>query len=316
MDLHLHLHRLLEVKLGTGFYLLDHPNPNGDHFYTTRRKKIKGQVMHITAGLEDIDLLGPDNSAEGVVRYAATTDREVSWHSSSDTDSYIYLLPYNYTAFQCINYNSSTAGHEISKLETNWTDDNPEVVKRRLIKAADAIRPNMLAYGIPFRKATKAELDHAIATDGPPVGLISHWELDPDRRSDPGLSHGVDTFPWDQFISILKDGTQPEKDGLDMADLADVEQAVRNVFNIQDSLQFPQGQVNNDKLALILVGHIDLALNGVTTVKSLISAVKASTDLQGDDEQKVLDALAVAEATIISALPDEPATVNPSTTVV
>lgn len=193
-----------------GFYLLDHPNPNGDHFYTTRRSRIKAQVIHITAGLEDIDLIGPDNSAESVAHYAATTPREVSWHTSSDTDSVIHLLPYSFTAFQCVNYNSTTAGHEISKLETNWRDDDPRVVERRLIKAAEAIRKDMLANQIPFRKATKAEVDHAISANGPPVGMISHHELDPSRRTDPGWARIggqlVDTFPWDQFITILKDG--------------------------------------------------------------------------------------------------------------
>lgn len=199
------------------FYLLDHPNPNGNHFYTTRKKRIKGQIIHITAGLEDTDLRGPDSTAEGEARYAASTDREVSWHSGSDTDSFVKLLPYSYTAFQCIDYNSTTAGHEISKLETDWRDDDPDVVLARLIKAADCIRPDMLANGIPFRKASKVELDHAIATDGPPVGMIGHGELDPTRRTDPGLVKGVDTFPWGQFIDILKNGS-PTPEEEDMTD--------------------------------------------------------------------------------------------------
>jgi hypothetical protein len=194
-----------------GYYLLDHPNPNGNHFYTTRRGTIKGQIIHITAGLQDTDLRGPDSTAEGEARYAATTAREVSWHSGSDTDSYVKLLPYSYTAFQCINYNSTTAGHEISKLEVNWADDDPEYVKALLTQAADCIRPDMLSNGIPFRKATKHELDLAIQNNSSPVGMIGHHELDPTRRSDPGwVTAEKDTFPWDQFISILKQDTNVE----------------------------------------------------------------------------------------------------------
>ena len=194
--------------MDTGYYLLDHRNPNGDHFYTTRRRPLIAQIMHITAGLEDIDLIGKDNSAEGVSNYAATTPRSVSWHTGSDTDGFIDLLPYDYTAFQCVDYNSSTAGHEISKLETDWRDDNPEVIRRRLHWAAEAIRPKLIKYKIPMRKVSKAEVDKAIANGGPPVGLISHGELDPSRRTDPGwVWEGgklIDTFPWTQFFAILR----------------------------------------------------------------------------------------------------------------
>lgn len=202
------------------YYLLDHPNPNGDHFYTTRRKPLIAIVVHITASIEDIDLIGPDRTCEAEAKYAATTSREVSWHSGSDTDSYIDLLPYSYTAFQCINYNSSTAGHEISKSETDWRDDDPEVIRRRLNNAADAIRPKAEKYRIPYRKATKAEVDNAIANGGPPVGFISHHELDPTRRIDPGWVNGVDTFPWTQFFTILRNGSQNSGEDLSIVDPA------------------------------------------------------------------------------------------------
>lgn len=193
----------------TNFYLLDHPNPNGNHFYTSRRGKIKGQIIHITASIEDIDLVGPDRTCEAEAKYAATTSRQVSWHTGSDTDGYLNLLPYGYTAFQCINYNSTTAGHEISKTETDWRDDDEDVIERRLFWAAEAIRGPMKFAGIPFRKATKQELDHAIATNGPPVGMVGHTELDPTRRSDPGMVRGVDTFPWARFINVLKSVAPP-----------------------------------------------------------------------------------------------------------
>src|SRR5688500_6361688 len=97
-----------------GFYLLDNPNPNGPFYYTTRRGKILAMVVHITAGLEDLDATN-DHSAEATARYAATTSRPVSWHLGSDTDSGFHLLPASYTAFHVRGYNSTTIGHEISK---------------------------------------------------------------------------------------------------------------------------------------------------------------------------------------------------------
>lgn len=188
-----------------GYWLLDHRNPYGNHFYPTRNRKLKAIVVHCTAGLEDLDLKGPDNSAEGTARYAATTLRDVSWHSGSDTDTFIDLLPYSYTAWQCVNYNSSTAGHEISKLNMDWNAVSKQWRDRVLFVTAlgpdgkGGLRKKAVENGIPFRRATKAELDHAIATDGPPVGFISHADLDPSRRTDPGRN-----FPWSQFLNLLK----------------------------------------------------------------------------------------------------------------
>lgn len=184
------------------YYLLDNPNPNGPNYYKTRRGSVLACVVHVTAGLQDTDG-GPDSSAEKTARYAATTDRAVSWHSSSDSDSNFLLLPDSYTAFQCVGYNSRTIGHEISKTDVVWGDENPEWVKRTLFNAAESLRPRLKTLGIPLRHATKAELDHAIAVNGKPVGLVAHSDLDPTRRRDPGAD-----FPWTRFLNLLV-GTTP-----------------------------------------------------------------------------------------------------------
>lgn len=185
-----------------GFYLLDHPNPNGPHYYTTRRGRVRAIVVHITAGLEDLDATD-DHSAENTARYAATTDRAVSWHSGSDADSAFDLLPDTYTAFQCQGYNSTTYGHEISKRHTDWRDMPEPWHSRTLALAARHLAQKAAVLGVPRRHATRAELDRANASGGDPVGFIGHWELDPDRRSDPGLVGKVDTFPWDDFFALM-----------------------------------------------------------------------------------------------------------------
>lgn len=204
-----------------GFFLLDNRNPNGDHFYPSRRKPLLAIVVHITAGLEDRDNIGPDASAEDTAHYAATTDRDVSWHSGSDSDSWVDLLPYSYTAWQCVNYNSSTAGHEISKAETDWRDDPAEWVTRTLTVAGVGLGKKARANGIPLRKCTRAELDNAIAHGGPPVGFISHHELDPTRRTDPGWVGSTDTFPWARFFAIAN-GQPQEVDPLVSITLDDI----------------------------------------------------------------------------------------------
>lgn len=207
-----------------GFYLLDRRNPFGDHFYTTRNSRLLAIVVHVTAGADDLDALD-DLSAENVSAYAATTDRDVSWHSGSDTDSWVQLLPAHYTAWHASNYNSVTYGHEISKRTTDWRNVPENWIDKTLRMAAlgpdgkGGLRKIAADNGIPLRWATKAELDHARATGGNPVGFITHAEIQWADRRDPGyVTEGgrvIDTFPRDRFMSLLRSGatiTLPEED--------------------------------------------------------------------------------------------------------
>jgi len=199
-----------------GYYLLDNHNPNGDHFYDSRRLNLTAITVHITAGLEDLDTVD-DHSAENTAAYAASTSREVSWHSGSDADSYLYLLPPHYTAWHAGNYNSSTYGHEISKKHTDWRTMPEDWVRKTLKNAAKALAPIVRQYNIPIRKATRAEVDRARVT-GVPVGFISHAELQPQDRTDPGWVSGIDTFPWQQFLGYVQayvSGTEPDEEDED-----------------------------------------------------------------------------------------------------
>lgn len=196
------------------YYLIDHKNPNGEHYYRSRRGTVLAIVVHITSGLEDLDGVD-DHSAENTARYAATTDRQVSWHSGNDTDSSLDLLPSSYTAFHCQGFNSRTYGHEISKKHPDWRGMDPLWIARTLGRAAAHLAPKAAELGIPIRKARRADLEAAIAINAAPVGFIGHWELDPGRRSDPGRVGQLDTFPWDPFLAALRGpGTQPQEDDM------------------------------------------------------------------------------------------------------
>lgn len=196
-----------------GFYLLDRRNPYGDHFYTTRNNRLLAIVVHVTAGADDLDALN-DLSAENVSGYAATTDRQVSWHSGSDADSWVSLLPAHYTAWHASTYNSVTYGHEISKRTTDWRNVPENWIDKTLRMAAvgpdgtAGLRRIAADNGIPLRWATKAELDHARATGGGPVGFITHAEIQWDDRRDPGyVTEGgrtFDTFPRERFMNLLR----------------------------------------------------------------------------------------------------------------
>lgn len=212
----------------TGYYLLDNRNRHGDHFYPQREKPVLAIVVHITAGLEDLDYTD-DQSAEATARYAATTDRRVSWHSGSDSDSYLRLLPTSYTAWHATGYNSCTIGHEVSKKDTVWADEPPEWRTRTLSNTAACLAPDVRRHKIPLRRATKAELDAAIAHyertgEARPVGFVAHADLDPTRRSDPGKD-----FPWARFLSLFAQ----EEDDMPLTDddVARVARALREELN-------------------------------------------------------------------------------------
>lgn len=181
------------------YRLLDDRNRHGDHFYTTRRNTLVAIVVHVTAGLED--LKGRDDSAEATARYAGTTEREVSWHSGSDADSCVHLLPPAFTAWHVTGYNSSTYGHEISKADTDWSKMPAGWVDRTLSQAARCLTPIAADAGIPVRHITRGQLDRAIAAGDPSQGgFIGHDVLDPRRRGDPG-----EDFPWSRFLSLMED---------------------------------------------------------------------------------------------------------------
>jgi N-acetyl-anhydromuramyl-L-alanine amidase AmpD len=208
-----------------GYYLLDNRNPYGDHFYPSRRKPLRVIVLHITAGLEDLDLIGRDASAEQTARYCATTDRQVSWHAGADSDSWLNLLPASYTAWHASDYNSGSWGLEISKTDISWGDEPKAWVERTLTNAAAACRPVAAKYGIPHRLLTRAQVDAGMD------GFTYHSRLDPTRRSDPGPD-----FPIARLFELLKG------DWLAMATEAQVRAIVRE--EVADALR-KDGVVSN-----------------------------------------------------------------------
>lgn len=204
----------------TGYYLLDADVRGPRKWYEGRRSPVRLIVLHITAGLEDLDG-GSDHSAEATARYAATTDRAVSWHSGCDTDSVIRLLPPSYTAFHCQGYNSSSVGLEISKKGIRWQGMDPIWTDRTLANAAAAVRPWMDEFGIPPRLLTRPQVDAG------QTGFTYHSRLDPMRRSDPGPD-----FPWNAFAAHL---TQKDDDMPLAPDEAADLKAVKNYAAAGDS---------------------------------------------------------------------------------
>ena len=170
-------------------------NPNR-HYYTTRRGRILGIVLHVTAGLEDFT--PPDLGAESTIRYGLANARPASWHGIVDSDSVIDCLPDSYTAFHVIGYNSQTLGLEIANRDARWAGKPQRWVDATIANAAAWCRPRVAKYGLPVNLADKAEVDRCIRA-GRPFGFTYHSMLDPKRRIDPGRD-----FPWARFETFLR----------------------------------------------------------------------------------------------------------------
>lgn len=172
-------------------------------YYATRRTPtgvVLGIVLHVTAGLQDLGMVGVDDSAEATNRWGATRNRgKSSWHCCVDTDSIAPALPDTYTAWHVVGYNGPTWGLEISNLDARW-DNKPDAwVEATLRNAAAAAAPIVKKYDLPLRLATRAEVDRALAA-GKPFGFSYHMWLNPETRRDPGS-----TFPWHRFITYVRD---------------------------------------------------------------------------------------------------------------
>ena len=133
------------------FPLLANPNR---HYYTTRRGRILGIVLHVTAGLEDFT--PPDLGAESTIRYGLANARPASWHGIVDSDSVIDCLPDSYTAFHAIGYNSTTLGLEIANRDAKWAGKPQRWVDATIANAAAWCRPRVAKYGLPVNLADKA----------------------------------------------------------------------------------------------------------------------------------------------------------------
>lgn len=178
-------------------------------FHEERQGDIKAGVVHVTAGLQDLGLVGVDRSAEKTNDWALTSGVIASWARISDTDSVVFCIPVKAVAYQAKGYNTHTVGNEICNADARWDNKSVGWVKWTIWWAAVSWADIVVAHKLPLRRATKAELDRAIATDGAPVGFVDHSRLSV-NRSDPGA-----TFPWALFFkyirAVINGATHPDR---------------------------------------------------------------------------------------------------------
>lgn len=176
-------------------YLDDHP-PARSQFLTTRRAVVTGAVVvHTAENTTDTTL--PDGGAEAVARFISTrTDAAGSYHSVVDSDSIVDVGRYEWEMFHegtggnrwSLGLAFACRASQWSTLPDRWVTD---AIRNGGLEAATmaAWVKSTVGVTVPARRISAAQY-----RAGQP-GFISHAELDPGRRSDPGAD-----FPWTMFL--------------------------------------------------------------------------------------------------------------------
>lgn len=180
----------------TGYYLLDHTLTRSQ-YRTPRRAQPSGVVvLHSAENLPDVN--PPDTGAEGVASFIAHRTDPGSYHRVCDSDSTVALVPYDYEAFHdatgtnphSVGISGAFRAGQWPTPPQSWRDG---CVNQMASAAADYARWLQTKRGIliPAQRITVAQARAGHA------GFVTHAELDPGRRTDPGAG-----YPHDQFLAI------------------------------------------------------------------------------------------------------------------
>lgn len=182
--------------MGSLVYLEEHP-PARTQYRSVRRSPVTGAiVVHTAENITDTD--PPDGGAEAVARFISTrTDAPGSYHTVVDSDTIVDVGRYEWEMFHegtggnrwSLGLSFACQAASWSRLPRAWVTG---AIRNGGLEAATmaAWVKSTVGVTVPAKRITPTQY-----RNGEP-GFISHAELDPGRRTDPGAD-----FPWDDFLA-------------------------------------------------------------------------------------------------------------------
>lgn len=201
--------------MSTGYYLLDNPNPNastsGDGPYQFHGQlKARGEkrvVSHHTA-----ETSPTVKSAEAIGGYFTHTSRAASYQTVYDSTGPLPLIPWDGVAYGIRNFNTPTIHLSAATRAIYW-GKQPEWDDATVRHIAKDVKRAERDFDIPIQRIS------AGAARNGAKGHVSHAEMDPSRRSDPGAG-----YPWKKIFSLAKGTDLPDRilrEGMQGGDVLD-----------------------------------------------------------------------------------------------
>ncbi len=199
-----------------GVYLEDNP-PKRSQFRKKRRAEVTGAIVIHTAENKP-DINGPDRGAENVAKFIAGRSESGSYHSVVDSSSVLHLVRYEWEAFHegtggnrwSLGLTFATKASEWQRLPPKWVDDIISNGAKEARAMADWVK-STVDVDVPARRISASEYRAGEA------GFVTHAELDPGRRSDPGSQ-----FPWQDFLDQFEElGNIADRDAEDVDEKVD-----------------------------------------------------------------------------------------------
>jgi hypothetical protein len=267
-------------------FLVAHP-PARSQFVAPRREEVSGVIAVHTAENAP-DFVAFDGGAEAVARFIQHRTDPGSYHDLVDSDSIVDVVPYGYEAFHDgTGTNRHSLGLSIATRADVWPLA-PQAWRAGAVENAARAAARMARYVhkrtgrvVPARRITAAQ-----ARARTP-GFISHAELDPTRRTDPGAA-----FPWAQFLDRYADLTADLRGETDMpittAEVAAIAEAVE--------ARLLRRSEDNDTLAELVIDRTGLIVNTVngrtgTIINATGAILNTVAGLDGVDEDRLAAAL-------------------------
>lgn len=210
-------------------YLRDHP-PARSQFRSPRRATVSGVIAVHTAENAP-DYVAFDGGAEAVARFIQGRSEPGSYHDLVDSDSAIHMVDWGDEAYHD---GTGTNPHSLSvSIATRadtwpwapqaWRDGAIDQAARAAARQARWVKATT-GISIPPARISAAQARNRVP------GFVSHAQLDPTRRTDPG-----EHFPWSQFLEafarhVRDDSDSPQEDDMPLTD-EDVNRIAASVWN-------------------------------------------------------------------------------------